>query len=168
MEIFFLSIHQNYAEMILSGTKSWEFRRNPNFGAGLKVGDWLFIVSMASQHSTVIAGCKICRILRGEEIDGWFGDSSSGHWLEAGCAEGTDRDWAFFTANILEQFSVAIRLHAYPVNPPQTLAAIRHCRSGKPWRGIGLTHLSELKQYRVNGIASDQFFLEMASSQAAQ
>ncbi len=30
--IFFLSIHNEYAELILSGDKKWEFRENLNFG----------------------------------------------------------------------------------------------------------------------------------------
>ena len=158
MAIYFLSIRRNYAEMILSGSKCWEFRQNARFGEQLNVDDQIFIVSTDPKGSAVTGLCCIATILRGDAVNAWFGDKTTGHWHDAGCADGTARDWTFFAKNILGKFPVALRLAALPLESPVALAEIVHRSSGKPWRGIGLTPLEGIKNYLVAGHPADKHF----------
>lgn len=77
MSIFFLSIRSEFAEMIVSGVKRWEFRQNPRFGVDLKIGDCLFVVSTSAKGGAVTWLCRIERIFRGPQVDEWLGASGN-------------------------------------------------------------------------------------------
>ncbi len=161
--IYFLSIRKKYVEMILTGSKQWEFRQNPTFGSSLEPGDLLFLVSTSEAGSEISCLCKVKNILRGEKVQEGFDDYETGRWREAGCEDNTERDWDFFVDNILHQYPTAIKLGSHPVSPSIALSQVAHKTSRKTWKGIGLTPLSHLQRYTVGDESADQYFGNLAS-----
>ena len=162
MAVLLLSIMDEYAKMLLAGIKRWEFRQNPNFGAGvLQTDDVVFIISTAPHGGHVSGLSRVEMILKGHDIDAWFGDRENGHWREAGCDDGATRDWTFFSSYILGKYSVAIKLHTIPLEAPLALAEFVHSRTGKSWRGVGLNPLNVLAKYQFKDRPADEYLLDI-------
>lgn len=153
-ETFLLSINRTNVDMILSGSKKWEFRGNPNFGhAGpyaLGSGDVIFVVSV-SDSSNIPCWCRVGRILRGAEMIAYFGDPESGRWHEAGCRPGTARDWEFFEREILSAHAVAVELTCHALADPVPLEKICGRFAAKTWGGRGFLHATQLRRYAIDG-----------------
>jgi hypothetical protein len=169
--IYFLSIQNNYVSMISKGEKKWEFRRNPRFGLysdyELATGDILFLVSRfasTAMPARIECMCLVQTILREREMTEHFADRETGHWLEAGCREGTARDWDFFKTNILPIYSTAIKLKPYPLVPPVETDVIRHKTKKTPWKAIGFTPASALKKFAVGDMEIDEYFYSIKHS----
>ena len=170
MHIYFLSLHDQYVRMILDGLKRWEFRENPRFGIlpdrELGPGDVLFLVSTFAEGASpprIECMCSVVSLLRGEDLRAYFGDPASGNWRQAGCEEGTDRDWDYFRANILEGYATAVELAPYRVSPPIDSSTVRHRTTHAPWKGIGFTPADHLKRFCVDGEAVEEHFGTIAS-----
>ena len=168
--IFFLSIRNENVQMILDGWKKWEFRQNQRFGilpdVELTPGAILFIVSTFHDSAStprIECICRVTKILRGSDFHQYFADRSSGHWTEAGCEEGTGRDWDFFDSNILGTYITAIGLSPYPLSPAIDCNTVRHKMKQTPWRGTGLTPIKSLHRYVVGEKAAAQYFTEIAN-----
>ena len=153
MAVFCLSIQKDNVSRILSGNKRWEFRANPRFGCSeeqaIKSGDTLVIISVNDEDVRVSCAATIGRILRKQYLHSYFGDPGTGHWLEAGCAPDSQRDWEFFAHDILENFSVAVELKEVRPLPQMAMASIVHQHTGRPWRGLGLTPLDHLHRFTI-------------------
>ena len=163
--LYFLSIHAQNVEMILAGTKIWEFRENPKFGmlddGELAVGDVMFLVStFADQSGTgkIECLCRVLNILRNDELARYFADKENGHWRGAGCDDASDRNWAYFRDHILTKHSVAIKLETVQMETPLDVSQIRHKVTGAAWKGLGLTPADNLKRYTIEGCAVDDYF----------
>lgn len=174
-EIYFLSIHDQYVSMIMSGKKTWEFRKNPCFGIlsdrEIKKGDMLFIISIfpgVKRPPIIKCMCRILHILRNEELKCHFQEKNSGNWKESGCDENTERDWTFFKENILDEYSTAINLKAFVVNPPVDVSLIRHRIKESPWKGTGLTPAKSLKRFLIEGENISDYFFELSSKIASE
>lgn len=157
---FFLSIGSKHVARILAGEKKWEFRANPSFGnlehVDLAADDTLLIVSVGAEKREVVCAATVGRILRGDAVRTCFGDRKDERWLEAGCAPGTDRDWGFFEREILNIYPVAVELAVLRTFVPIPVADIVNRRSGKPWKGIGLTPVGDLHRYEIGGRPVEQ------------
>lgn len=169
--LYFLSIHDTYVSMIMDGAKQWEFRRNPAFGifpeGRLEPGDLIFVVSTFSDPArSPLIRCmvEIQDILRDHAMRDYFSDRASGHWREAGCEEGTDRDWDYFQRNILEEYATAIRVNAYKLEPPIDAASIRHKYKGSPWSGRGFTPAEDLRRFQIDGQVVEPYFRRLAGN----
>ncbi len=166
MHIFFLSIASPAVERILSGEKRWEFRKNLRFGYvngyELNLGDIIFLISKGGTN-TIPCACAVTAILRGPQLNAYFGDYDAFHWQEAGCKEGTDRDWHFFNRNILHEYRVAVGLDCIPLPEAIALEAIQHQHTGKIWSGVGLTPLDSLKKYHIHGESLTPYFQRVYS-----
>ena len=168
-ELFTLSVLRPYANMILAGTKRWEFRLNPEFGrAGdheFATEDTVFIVAMGPE-TTVTCFCRVGCILRGEELRVYFDDPATGHWREAGCREGMDRDWVFFEREIVNQYETAIELAVRPLRSLIPVDTVRHRQTGKPWSGRGFCHVSQLHRYDIEDQELAAFLAELVASES--
>jgi hypothetical protein len=167
MKIYLLSIHSEYANMILSGDKKWEFRQNHLFGQDLEVGDCIFVVATYRQQhksSEIICSCMVDGILRGQEMYDYFCDEASGRWKESGCSENSNRDWSYFEETILGSYSVAVKLTATPTNPPLSTAKFLHKTKHKPWKGIGFTPAGNLHRYTIEGQNVEQYLQALICS----
>jgi hypothetical protein len=153
--IFFMSVQSEYVDLILQGSKRWEFRENPRFGIlshfELAIGDVIFVVSMAKENVSIPCLCSVNNILRGNKYLSYFQNYESGHWREAGCQEGSERNWEYFKENILHRYTVAIGLDTYPVVPPIDVATIINKTQQRPWRGKGFTPAKDLHRFSVKG-----------------
>ncbi len=163
-EVFFLSIQQEYVRLLLDGSKKWELRENPNFGIlpgyELSRGDVLFIVSV-SERMTIPCLGLVEKILRGDDYLSYFQDHESGHWLETGCSPDSPRDWSFFE-DILHEYSTAVRLDTYRLDPPFDVTRIRHNTRTTAWSGRGFTPAKELKRFSIDGRPIASYFDELA------
>ena len=155
--IYLLSIYSQYVDMLISGEKLWEFRANPNFGITdrhrLQLGDAIFICAREkdARLSEIRCFCIVRDILRGADYTAYFSDFDSGHWQEAGCALGTERDLAFFKAEILDQFRCAVRLETHKIAHPIRVSDIKHKYRGTNWSGKGFLPARDLKRFRLAG-----------------
>lgn len=147
-QIFLLSIFHRFADMILAKEKRWEFRENPEFGrAGertLRVGDALFVVSVGGPSDGVRGLGVVEKILRGEEMEAYFQNVARGSSF-AGEGPGAD----YFRREILGRYKTALKLDAAPLDEPIPLSAIRKRSTGRPWKGLGLTHVSQLHRHHI-------------------
>lgn len=169
MNVFFLSIQDRHVQRILQGIKLWEFRANPRFGitegGALGQGDVVFLISrFEDPEAAPSIACmgRVLEVLRGEDMRRRFSDKGSGLWREAGCREGTDRDWGYFVRNILHAYQTAVRLEPHEIRPAVDVGIIRHKNKGTPWRGLGFTPARDLKRFSVNGLAVESHFRRIA------
>jgi len=156
-EKYFLSIKNQYVNMIKSGYKQWEFRKNIRFGVfqeiQIQTGDILFPIRInpsSDEHLTVDCMCKIKQILRGEELVNYFANKNNNHWKQAGCDEYSERNWDFFKDNILNSFLTGIQLETKQITPMIDITQIRHRVTQKSWNGIGLNLDKRLKKFQIN------------------
>jgi len=166
--IFILSILSEYAEMILSGSKQWEFRRNPRFGTAgqeqIKPGNILFVVSM-SDDPVISYYCIVEKILRGTEYLDYFSNPGYGRWKESGYSSGTDQDFNCFKKEVLEVHSTAVKLKPYKLNDPVPVKEIRQRYTNKPWSGRGFSHIGQLKRFEYRGFNFDDYLREIVSGE---
>jgi hypothetical protein len=168
--IYFLSIHDQYVSLILSGQKQWEFRKNPRFGilpqAELCAGDIIFLIRTfppeTACHPTIDCLCRVISILRGEELHNYFKDKETGAWKESGCEDRTERGWEFFRHSILDVYSTGIKLIPYKVTPAIDVNSIQHLVKNTPWNGIGFTPMADLKRFTINGVEISAYFEQIA------
>jgi hypothetical protein len=158
VRLFTLSLRRVYADMILSGDKRWEFRANPRFGASsnhhMSPGDVLFLVSTSPAGNAICIACLAGRILRGQQLVEYFGAEATGHWMEAGCKPGTERDFVFFQREILSCYATAVELlRVRPVAPPIACAEITKLKNGVEvaWSGRGFSARKDLLRLRYRG-----------------
>jgi len=168
--IYFLSIRDNYVRMIISGLKKWEFRKNPNFGIfhdkKIDVGDILFLISTTSEELSpkIECMCEILSILRKDELIEFFKDKKTKRWTEAGCSDNSDRDWDFFTTNILYNYSTAIKIKPYELNPVIEVSHIVRKSNGRPWMGIGMLGADDFVNYSVGEQSVMEYFRDIAQT----
>ena len=166
--LYLLSVRNEYVEMIIDGVKKWEFRENSNFGVFrnrmISKNDLLFLVSSAkgATDAQIRCMCEIMTILRNEEVISYFGDEKSQKWREAGCREGSNRDWEFFKSNILYKFSTAIKVKSYEVVPAVNVRDIKKKTNGRSWSGKGFLDTDDLKNYSVFGRSVTEYFKNIA------
>jgi len=168
--IYLLSVRDEYVNMIIDGTKRWEFRKNPNFGISknkiISRNDLLFLVSImkGSIRPRIRCMCEILTILRNEEVISYFGEERSKKWREAGCREEGGRDWEFFKSNILYKFSTAIEVKSHEVIPAVSVEDIKKKTNGRSWSGKGFLDTDDLKNYSVCGQSVAEYFKSIANT----
>lgn len=165
--LYLLSVRDEYVEMIINDVKRWEFRTNPNFGIFrnrmISKNDILFLVSSTkgTNDAQIRCMCEILTILRNEEVRSYFDDESSKKWREAGCIEGSCRDWEFFKSNILYKFSTAIKVKAHKVIPAINVSDIKKKTNGRSWSGKCFLSTDDLKNYSVYGQSVTEYFKDI-------
>ena len=160
--IYLLSIYSQYVDMLVSGEKLWEFRANPDFGITeryrLQIEDVIFICAREKDAclSEIRCFCIVKDILREADYTAYFSDFTSGHWREAGCAPGTDRDLAFFKTEILDPFRCAVKLETHRLAQPIRISDIKHKYRGTSWSGKGFLPVRDLKRFQLAGQKMDE------------
>lgn len=159
--VYFLSLEEKYVQMILAGTKKFEFRKNPKFGilpnCELSEGDIIFVTS----DGCIPCCCIVNQILRDKVYYDYFKDYDSGHWKEAGCDDNSERNFDFFCKDILNEHSTAIGLVVLPIDPIN-VKLIRHTTTNKPWNGRGFIPLQDLKRFSIHGEGVFSYFEKLS------